>query len=77
MRNVVYLELKICRRPILFEHNCTCLTSVMITAESWDITYQQDGAQPHFHHHVREYLDDKTPRRWTGRVSRDDSPLLA
>ena len=23
MRNVVYLELTICRRPILFEHNCT------------------------------------------------------
>ena len=23
MRNVVYLELIICRRPILFEHNCT------------------------------------------------------
>ena len=23
MRNVVYLELTICQRPILFEHNCT------------------------------------------------------
>ena len=32
MRNVVYLELIICRRPILFEHNCTflCLAALRV-----------------------------------------------
>ena len=31
MRTVVFLELTICRRPILFEHNCTSEQSLSIT----------------------------------------------
>ena len=30
MCNVVYLELIICRRPILFEHNCTCFRDLCL-----------------------------------------------
>ena len=47
-----------------------------LKADNQDFIYQQDGAPPHFHHGVREYLDDKVPRRWIGRASRDDSHLL-
>jgi hypothetical protein len=28
---------------------------------------QQDGAPPHYHRHVRAYLDDTLPGRWIGR----------
>jgi hypothetical protein len=28
---------------------------------------QQDGAPPHYHRHVRAYLDDTLPERWIGR----------
>ena len=47
-----------------------------LQVESQDLIYQQDGAPPHFHHDVREYLEAKIPRLWIGSASRDDSPLL-
>jgi len=28
--------------------------------------YQHDGAQPHFSHFLRQYLNHKFPNRWTG-----------
>jgi hypothetical protein len=28
---------------------------------------QQDGAPPHYHRHVRAYLDETLPGRWIGR----------
>ena len=31
------------------------------------LIFQQDGAQAHFHHAVREFLDEKLPMRWMGR----------
>ena len=44
--------------------------------DSQDFVYQRDGAPPHFHLEIRKYLDATIPRRWIGRASRDDSPLL-
>ncbi|GBO12867.1 hypothetical protein AVEN_108150-1 [Araneus ventricosus] len=32
----------------------------------------QDGAPPHFHHEVRQYLDDTSPGRWMGRSGQRD-----
>ena len=43
---------------------------------SQNFNHQQDGAPPHFHYDVRDYLDAKIPSRWVRRASRDDSPCL-
>jgi hypothetical protein len=32
-----------------------------------NVTFQQDGAPPHFANDVREFLDVNFPRRWIGR----------
>ena len=47
-----------------------------LQADNQDFIYQQDGAPSHFHRDVHEYLHAKIPRRWIGRVSKNDSPLL-
>lgn len=31
------------------------------------LIFQQDGAPAHFHHTIREFLDEKLPMRWMGR----------
>lgn len=36
-------------------------------AIDYDPIFQQDGAPPHFHGPVREYLDEEFPGRWIGR----------
>jgi len=35
--------------------------------ERQSMWFQQDGAPPHFHRAVREYLDQEYPQRWIGR----------
>ena len=35
------------------------------------------GAPPHFHRHVREFLNQHLPQRWIGRWTDDDQMLLA
>ncbi|KAJ4428117.1 hypothetical protein ANN_24131 [Periplaneta americana] len=42
-----------------------------------DFIYQQDGAPPHFHNEVRQFLNNRLPNRWIGRASRDDMQLLS
>lgn len=37
---------------------------------------QQDGAPPHWHKNVRQYLNDSLPHRWIGRAGSNDMPLL-
>ncbi|GBM21448.1 hypothetical protein AVEN_182419-1, partial [Araneus ventricosus] len=32
----------------------------------------QDRAPPHFHHEVRQYLNDASPGRWIGRGEQHD-----
>ncbi|GBO12924.1 hypothetical protein AVEN_160202-1, partial [Araneus ventricosus] len=39
-----------------------------------DCIFIQDGAPPHFHHEVRQYLDDTSPGRWMGRKQSTDDP---
>jgi len=36
-----------------------------------------DGALPHFHRHVREFLNQHLPQQWIGRGTDDDQMLLA
>ncbi|GBM66255.1 hypothetical protein AVEN_35533-1 [Araneus ventricosus] len=36
----------------------------------------QDGAPPHFHHKVRQYLNDTIPGRWIGRGEQYDFVCL-
>jgi hypothetical protein len=33
------------------------------------IHFQQDGAPPHYHEEVREYLNKRFPGRWIGRAA--------
>ena len=35
--------------------------------------YQQDGAPPHSHKEVREYLNEHLPGRWVGRAADTDN----
>jgi len=35
--------------------------------------YQQDGAPPHWHKEVREYLNERLPGRWVGRTAATDN----
>ena len=52
------------------------VANATIMTDSQDLIYQQDGAPPHFHHNVLEYLDATLAHRWIGRGSQDDYPLL-
>lgn len=40
-----------------------------------NFVFQQDGAPPHFHNDVREYLDENLPHRWIGRAA-NNLPML-
>lgn len=44
--------------------------------DSDDFVWVQDGAPPHWHHYVREYLDENLPRRWIGREADMNNQLL-
>nr|CAH7733329.1 unnamed protein product [Callosobruchus chinensis] len=41
-----------------------------------NLVFQQDGAPPHWHNSVREYLNEHLPRRWIGRAGVNDLPFL-
>jgi len=45
--------------------------------DSADFILQMDGAPPHFHRHVREFLNQHLRQRWIGRGTDDDQMLLA
>lgn len=38
--------------------------------------FQQDGAPPHYHHHVRKHLNDTRPGCWIGRTGNQDLAML-
>jgi hypothetical protein len=42
-------------------------------AEEEEFIFQQDGAPPHWHMGVREYLNGNLPGRWIGRASAADN----
>lgn len=44
--------------------------------ESDEFIFQQDGAPPHYHTSVREFLNQRAPNRWIGRCSSNDDVLL-
>ena len=48
-----------------------------LNEDSADFVLQMDGAPPHFHRHVREFLNQHLPQRWIGRGTDDDQMLLA
>ena len=39
--------------------------------------YQEDGAPPHWHKEVREYLNEHLPGRWVGRAADTDNTFCA
>ncbi|GBM22420.1 hypothetical protein AVEN_221491-1 [Araneus ventricosus] len=41
-----------------------------------DFILQVDGAAPHWHNNVREYLSDRRPHRWIGSAGANDMSLL-
>lgn len=44
--------------------------------DSDDFVRVQDGAPLHWHHYVRDYLDENLPRRWIGRAADMNNLLL-
>ena len=40
-----------------------------------DFVFQQDGAPPHWHTDVRDYLDEVLPHPWIGRATADNNAL--
>ena len=48
-----------------------------LNEDSADFIFQMDGAPPHFHWHVREFLNKYLPQRWIGCGTDDDQMLLA
>jgi hypothetical protein len=40
-----------------------------------NFVFKHDGAPPHWHREVRNYLDANLPQRWIGRVTGDNIPL--
>lgn len=41
-----------------------------------DLVFQQDGAPPHWHCEVRNFLNEKLPQKWIGRCTENDLALL-
>lgn len=46
-----------------------------LETDSNDFIYQQDGAPPHWHLEVREFLNQRIPGRWIGRTGQNDAAL--
>ena len=44
--------------------------------DSADFVYQLDGAPCHYHHNVRNFLNETLPHRWIGRAVNNDQHLL-
>lgn len=47
-----------------------------LETDSVDFIFQQDGAPPHFHLDVRDYLNTRLRNRWIGRIGNHDHDLL-
>ena len=47
-----------------------------LNEDSADFIFQMDGAPPHFHRHVREFLNQHLPQRWIWRGTDDDQMIL-
>lgn len=45
--------------------------------DSQDFIFQQDGAPPHWHLDVRQFLNRSLPQRWIGRSGNEDLSVLA
>ena len=43
--------------------------------DSKDLTFQQDGAPPHWRRGVRRFLNKSLPQRWIGRVGKENLAL--
>lgn len=48
-----------------------------LETDSVDFIYQQDGAPPHFHLDVRDFLNTRLKNRWIGRGGDDDEKFLS
>ena len=60
----VYLEILISEvEPLILE----ILENNPEEFGDYEITFQQDGAPPHYHGAVREYMNEQYPNRWIGR----------
>ncbi|PNF16254.1 hypothetical protein B7P43_G11654 [Cryptotermes secundus] len=46
-------------------------------ADSHDFIFQQDGAPPHWHLMVRDFLNEKVPQQWIGRKGAKDLAFCA
>ena len=72
--------------PFFFSEQTVTGTAFLDTFTEWllpqlndsaNFILQMDGAPPHFHRHVREFLNQHLPQRWIGRGTNDDQMLLA
>jgi hypothetical protein len=62
---------------IAFQCRLTEWLLPQLNEDSADFILQMDGVPPHFHRHVREFLNQHIPQRWIGRGTDDDQMLLA
>lgn len=74
--------------PFFFGEATVTGTSYLDTLEQWlfpqmeenepeNFILQQDGAPPHWHHHVRDWLNVTVPDRWIGRHGPNDRACFA
>lgn len=72
--------------PFFFQESTVTGTSYLDMVSEWlipqlqedsnDFILVQDGAPPHWHHEVRNYLDEQLPHRWIGRATDDNVTLM-
>lgn len=72
--------------PFFFEEDTITVTSCLsvlldylmdqLQENSQNITFQQDGASPHWQHNLHVFLNANLPNQWTGRAGKNDSHLL-
>lgn len=48
-----------------------------LTEDINNFIFQQDGAPPHWHNDVRDYLNERLPHRWIGRCAEEDLILFS
>jgi len=49
----------------------------LVDEEVQGYIYQQDGAPPHWHKEVREYLNENLPGRWVGSAEATDNTFCS
>lgn len=72
--------------PFFFQEKTVRGTSYLDMVSEWlipqveedsnDYILVQDGAPPHWHLDVRDYLDERLPLRWIGRATDDNESLM-